>query len=85
MWTIAPTLRHLDVDVPHIDSDASLSAAKDALQAAGVLDDDVRVIEDRTATVYRKGERRLVVVLEQITRDPTAPDAELDLLLSGAC
>lgn len=85
VWTIAPTLRHLDVDVPHIDSDASLSAAKDALQAAGVLDDDVRVIEDRTATVYRKGERRLVVVLEQITRDPTAPDAELDLLLSGAC
>ena len=30
VWTIAPTLRHLDVDVPHIDSDASLSAAKDA-------------------------------------------------------
>ena len=82
VWTIAPTLRHLDVDVPHIDSDASLSAAKDALQAAGVLDDDVRVIEDRTATVYRKGERRLVVVLEQIDRDPTAPDVELERLLS---
>lgn len=82
--TVAPSLRHLDCDVPYIDSDASLSAAKDALQAAGVLDDDVRVIEDRTKTVHRKGERRLVVVLEQIDRDPCGPDAELDALLREA-
>jgi Holliday junction resolvase RusA-like endonuclease len=39
-----PTLRHLDVDVPWGDIDAPAEVVLDALQYAGVYDDDVRVV-----------------------------------------
>ena len=71
--TIWPTARHLDRDVPMGDSDASLSAMKDALQESGLLDDDMRVIEDRTYNLYSNGERKIVAMLEEIERDPAEP------------
>jgi Holliday junction resolvase RusA-like endonuclease len=82
--TVWPTLRHLDSPVPHGDSDASLSAIKDALERCGVLDNDARIIEDRTANHYVKGVRRLIAVMERVDRDPTGPDDELDALLAEA-
>lgn len=42
-----PRTRHLDVDVPLGDVDAPVSAVLDALQEAGILDDDARVLELR--------------------------------------
>lgn len=38
----------LDVLTPAVDSDSCLSPVKDALQHAGIIDDDARVIHDRT-------------------------------------
>lgn len=80
-------MRHLDAtgdnagDFPMGDSDASLSGAKDALQEAGVLDDDMRICEDRTFNMYEKDVRRLVIVLEPSTWDPmAAPDTYAALL-----
>jgi Holliday junction resolvase RusA-like endonuclease len=69
-WTTWPTLRHLDEVVPMGDSDASISPAKDALQEAGLLDDDMRIVEDHTHNLYEKGVRRLVVLLERSEHDP---------------
>lgn len=82
--TVWPTLRHLDCAVPMGDSDASLSAVKDALERAGVLDNDMRIVEDRTANHYRKGVRQLVAVLERTDMDPCADSDELDALLREA-
>lgn len=78
--TVWPTLRHLDVEVPMGDSDASLSAMKDALETAGVLDNDARVVADRTFNLYRKGERRIVALLERTDHNPLAEFALYDAL-----
>lgn len=48
-WALAvhstwPRLRHLDVDVPLGDCDAPISWIMDAMQAAGILDDDARIM-----------------------------------------
>lgn len=88
VYTTWPRLRHLDEsggtsrDFPMGDSDASLSGAKDALQEAGVLDDDFRVVEDRTFNNYDKDVRRVVIVLEPSTWDPMTPSAEYTALLA---
>ena len=82
VWTIWPTQRHLDHTTPNGDSDASLSAMKDALQEAGALDNDMRIIEDSTCNLYIKDTRRIVCLLERIDRDPTKPCAECDRLLA---
>lgn len=39
-----PTMRHLDVDVPNGDADAPAEVVLDALQYAGVIDNDARVV-----------------------------------------
>ena len=39
-----PRTRHLDIDIPLGDVDAPISWILDAMQAAGVLDDDARVM-----------------------------------------
>lgn len=66
--TVWPRERHLgDEDFAHGDSDAGLSSIKDALQHAKVLDDDVRVVADRTWSTYRKGERRTVARLVRLS------------------
>lgn len=64
--TVWDKQRHVVPSVPGGDSDASLSAIKDALQGAGVIDDDVRVISDVTHNYYIKGERGLLVILDRV-------------------
>lgn len=64
--TVWPKLRHVGPDVPGGDSDASLSAIKDALQTSGFIDDDVRIVADDTTNLYRKGIRGLFVTLERV-------------------
>ncbi len=39
-----PRLRHLDVDVPHGDVDASIGTILDALQECGCVDNDARFV-----------------------------------------
>ena len=88
VYTTWPRLRHLEEsggtsrDFPMGDSDASLSGAKDALQEAGVLDDDFRVVEDRTFNNYEKDVRRVTLVLEPSTWDPMKPTEEYTALLA---
>lgn len=45
------------------DADAAIPQALDALQHAGVLDDDARVVEVRAWNLYRKGVRATVMRL----------------------
>ncbi|MCY0990641.1 RusA family crossover junction endodeoxyribonuclease [Nannocystis sp. ILAH1] len=55
--TTAPQLRHLGEEhIPYLDSDAVLAEVRDALQEAGVLDDDLRVVSTTGEVVYRPGE-----------------------------
>lgn len=65
VWTTWPRQRHLDVEVPMGDSDASLSAVKDALQEAQLIDEDMRILGDGTYNRYEKDVRRVVAVLER--------------------
>ena len=64
--TVWDKQRHVTPSVPGGDSDASLSAVKDALQSAGVIDDDVRILCDVTHNYYEKGQRGVYVVLERL-------------------
>ncbi len=53
-------------DGPYIDSDACLAPVRDALEFAGVIDNDMRIREDHTRTEYRKGEPGLVIELRRL-------------------
>lgn len=53
-------MRYLDVAVPHIDVDASPTPILDALQRAGVLDDDVRVTEQHIRKEFAAAPRMVV-------------------------
>jgi hypothetical protein len=63
--SVWPTQRHLadGLDVPFGDSDSPLGLIRDALQHAGAIDNDIRVVCDRTAHIYEKGERRTLARL----------------------
>lgn len=80
--TIWPTRRHLDFETANGDSDATLSPTKDALQYAGILDNDMRVIADRTWSAYAKGRRRTIVRLTRIDFDTWAREVE-DMAFAG--
>src|SRR5687768_6856723 len=62
-----PTQNH-DVGfvAPRGDADAAIPQALDALQHAGVLDDDARVVEVRAWNLYRKGVRATVMRLVRV-------------------
>lgn len=60
-----PRVRHLDVDVPHGDADASISAVLDACQLAGVVDNDVRIVETRTRNAVDSHRPRLEIEISQ--------------------
>jgi len=66
--SIWPTQRHLDAveEFANGDADAPLSMVRDAMQRAGIIDDDMRIVADRTFAVYRKGERRTVAILRPV-------------------
>jgi hypothetical protein len=60
LLVVAPArLRTFDVLLPRIDSDACLAPVRDALQYAGLLDDDARIVRDRTWTARGRPEVRI--------------------------
>lgn len=59
--------RHLDVSFPFGDSDASIEPVRDALQHAGVLDDDVRVTRSIGESHYSKTNPRIEVELRRLS------------------
>lgn len=69
-----PTERHHDdgTDTAHGDSDAPIGMVKDAMQRAGIIDDDMRFVGETTHAVYEKGVRRTVAVLRPITAEAHA-------------
>lgn len=70
-----PTQNH-DVGfvAPRGDADAAIPQALDALQHAGILDDDARVVEVRAWNLYRKGVRATVMRLERVDGSLSARD-----------
>lgn len=69
--SVWPTQRHLadGLDVPFGDSDSPLGLIRDALQHAGAIDNDIRVVCDRTVHAYEKGERRTFARLRPADAD----------------
>ena len=69
-----PTQRH-HADGTHTangDADAPVAMVKDALQHAGIIDDDMRIVVGSEVSVYEKGIRRTVAVLRPITAEAHA-------------
>ncbi len=69
-----PRERHdVGFTAPMGDADAAIPQALDALQYAGILDDDARVVEVRAWNLYRRGVRatvmRLVRMHDMLWRD----------------
>jgi hypothetical protein len=64
------------------DSDAAISMVKDALQTAGIIDNDMRIVQDRTFSAHAKGVRRTVAVLTRV--DPAQHVAEVAAMLARA-
>lgn len=71
--------RSLDVLVPWCDSDACLSPVRDALQYAGIMDNDARIVSDRTWVGYREAAPELRLRLTPIH----APDEALAIAWPG--
>ncbi len=71
LLSVWPTQRHLPdgLDVPFGDSDSPLALVRDALQYAGVVDNDIRIVADRTVHHYCKGVRRIVACLRPACAD----------------
>ena len=66
--SIWPSKRHLDAahELANGDADAPLSMVRDAMQRAGIIDDDMRIVADHTHAIYRKGERRTIARLMRL-------------------
>lgn len=58
--------KKVDFVMPCGDADAAIPQALDALQHAGILDDDARVVEVRAWNLYRKGVRATVMRLVRL-------------------
>ncbi len=70
-----PRERHdVGFTAPMGDADAAIPQALDALQHAGILDDDARVVEVRAWNLYRKGVRATVMRLVRVPFMPVACD-----------
>ena len=68
-----PTQNHeVGFVAPRGDADAVIPQALDALQHAGILDDDARVVEVRAWNLYRKGVRATVMRLVRVDVATTA-------------
>lgn len=72
--SIWPTERHHQdgTNTANGDSDAPIAMVKDAMQHAGIIDDDMRIVGETTHAVYRKGERRTVAVLRMVSAESHA-------------
>ena len=80
-----PTQRH-HADGTHTangDADAPVAMVKDALQHAGVIDDDMRIVVGSEVSVYEKGVRRTVAVLRPITAEAHAASVAAVLSVLG--
>lgn len=79
-----PAQRHLDnVELFAFgDSDAPLSMVRDALQRAGVIDDDMR-LSDSTLAVYQKDVRRTVALLRRLPAESHAQSVAAVLSVLG--
>lgn len=66
--SIWPHERHLDPahELANGDADAPLSMVRDAMQRAGIIDDDMRIVADHTLAIYRKDERRTIARLVRL-------------------
>ena len=66
--SIWPHERHLEgaAELANGDADAPLSMVRDAMQRAGIIDDDMRIVSDRTLAIYRKDERRTIARLTRL-------------------
>lgn len=63
-----PTQNHeVGFVAPRGDADAAIPQALDALQHAGILDDDARVVEVRAWNLYRKDVRATIMRLVRVT------------------
>lgn len=80
--SIWPSQRHLDpaIELANGDADAPLSMVRDAMQRAGIIDDDMRIVADRTHAIYRKDERRTIARLTRL--DASAAHRRLDEIAS---
>lgn len=63
------------------DADAAIPQALDALQHAGILDDDARVVEVRAWNLYRKGVRATVMRLARVNSVSIERDLSIAHLL----
>lgn len=82
LLVLAPgRLRTLDVLLPRCDSDACLAPVKDALIYAYIIDDDARIVSDRTWVAYRQLRPEIRIRLTQID----APDREIERVWPGVC
>lgn len=62
-----PRERHdVGFTAPMGDADAAIPQALDALQYAGILDDDARVVEVRAWNLYRRGARATIMRLVRV-------------------
>jgi len=73
--------RPADFLMPCGDADAAIPQALDALQYAGVLDDDARVVEVRAWNLYRKDVRATVMRLVRVSLDLVERDTAIAHLL----
>lgn len=73
-----PTQRHHEdgTKTAFGDADAPVPMIKDALQKAGVIDDDMRIVQGSELSCYLKGERRVVAVLTRVDPDQHARDVD---------
>lgn len=68
-----PRERHdVGFTAPMGDADAAIPQALDALQHAGILDDDARVVEVRAWNLYRRGMRATIMRLVRLDVAATA-------------
>lgn len=82
--SVWPTQRHHDDGTltAYGDADAPVAMVKDALQHAGVIDDDMRIVVGSEVSAYEKGVRRTVAVLRPVSAEVHA--AEVSRMLAAA-
>lgn len=81
--SVWPSERHLDslpISIANGDSDSALPMMRDAMQCAGLIDDDMRIISNSARSHYEKGQRRTIAILTRIS--PAAHDAEVKRILA---
>ena len=68
VFSVWPKARHHadGTDTANGDADAPISMMQDAMQRAGIIDDDMRIVSTAALASYSKDERRTVAVLRKL-------------------